>query len=75
MDFQSQHNASKKYELGSSQQVSHPGSEICVHPKMLHVFRYRRAHVYDLHVQLHSTEQQGRLELLVFAVKIINEGR
>ena len=40
---------------------------------MLHVFRYGCAHVRDF--QLYSTEQQGRLELLVFAVKILNEGR
>ena len=48
--------------------------EICVRPEMLRVFPvYWCAHMRDL--QLHSTEQQGRLELLVSAMKIIDEDR
>ena len=39
-------------------------SEIRVRPEMLRVFQYKlRVHMRDL--QLHSTEQQGRLELLI----------
>ena len=39
-------------------------SEICVRPEMLRVFQYKlRVHMRDL--QLHSTEHQGRLELLI----------
>ena len=42
--------------------------EIRVRPKILH-----NAHMHDL--QLHYTEQQKRLELLMSAVKIIDEDR
>ena len=39
-------------------------SEIRVRPEMLHVFQYKlHAHTRELH--LHSTEQQGRLELFI----------
>ena len=39
-------------------------SEIRVCPEMLHVFQYKlHAHTRELH--LHSTEQQGRLELFI----------
>ena len=58
MDVQSQHNASKKRELGSSQQVSHPGSEICVRPKMLHVFQYRCVHVCTCTTALDQTARK-----------------
>ena len=54
--------------------------EIHVHPEMLRVFRYIDmltcvSYNCTRLKDLCSTEQQGRLELLVSAVKIINEGR
>ena len=49
--------------------------EIHVHPKMLLVFRYIDVLVCVIYNCMHSTEQQEPLELLVSAVKIINEDR
>ena len=54
--------------------------EIHVHPEMLHVFRYIDmltcvSYNCTRLKDLCSTEQQGRLELLVSAIKIIDEGR
>ena len=49
--------------------------EIRVHPKMLCVFRYIDVLTCVIYNCMHSTEQQGRLELLMSAVKIIDEDR
>ena len=49
--------------------------EICVRPEMLRVFRYIDVVTYVIYNCMHSTEQQRSLELLVPAVKIINEDR
>ena len=49
--------------------------EIHVHPEMLHVFWYIDMLTCVIYNCMQSTEQQGRMELLVSAVKIIDEDR
>ena len=49
--------------------------EIRVRPEMLQVFRYIDMLTCVIYNCMHSTEQQGQLELLMSAVKIINEDR
>ena len=49
--------------------------EIRVRPEMLRVFQYIDVLTCVIYNSMHSTEQQRRLELLVSAVKIINEDR
>ena len=49
----------------------------CVGPEMLHVFRYidmLTCMIYN-YIYMHLTEQQGRPELLVSAMKIIDKDR
>ena len=49
--------------------------EICVCPEMLCVFRYIDMLMCVIYNCMHSTEHQGRLELLVSAMEIIDEDR
>ena len=49
--------------------------EIRVCPEMLHVFRYIDVLTCVIYNCMHSTEQQGRLELLMSVVRIIDEDR
>ena len=49
--------------------------EICVRPEMLRVFQYIDVVTCMIYNCMHSTEQQRSLELLVPAVKTINEDR
>ena len=49
--------------------------EICVRPEILRVFRYIDVLTCVIYNCMHLTEQQVRLELLVSAVKIIDEDR
>ena len=49
--------------------------EIRVRPEMLCIFRYIDVLTCVIYNCMHSTEQQRRLELLVSAVKIIDEDR
>ena len=49
--------------------------EIHVCPKMLHVIRYIDVLMCMIYNCMYSTEQQGRLELLVSAMKIIDKDR
>ena len=50
--------------------------EIRVRPEILHVFLYINIlMIYMIYYCMHSTDQQERLELLVSAMKIIDEDR
>ena len=49
--------------------------EIHVRPEMLHAFRYIDVLTCIIYNCVHSTEQQGRLELLMSAVEIIDKDR
>ena len=49
--------------------------EIYVRREMLRVFRYIDVLMCVIYNCMHSTEHQGRLELLMSAVKIIDEDR
>ena len=49
--------------------------EIRVHPEMIHVFQYIDVLTCVIYNCMHSTEQQRSLELLLSAVKIIDEDR
>ena len=49
--------------------------EICVRPEIHRVFQYIDVLTCVMYNCMHSTEQQGRLELLMYAVKIIDEDR
>ena len=49
--------------------------EIHVRPEIIHVFQYIDVLTCVIYNCMHSNEQQGRLELLVPAVKIIDEDR
>ena len=46
-----------------------------VSPEMFRVFWYIDLLTYVIYNYMHSTEQQGRLELLISAMKIIDEDR
>ena len=49
--------------------------KICVRPEMLHVFQSIDVLTCVIYNCMHSTEKQERLELLVSAMKIIDEDR
>ena len=49
--------------------------EICVRPEMLRVIQYSDVLTCMIYNCMHSTEQHGRLELLVSAVNVIDEDR
>ena len=49
--------------------------EIHAHPEILRVFMYIDMLACTIYNCMHSTEQQGQLELLEYSVKIIDEDR
>ena len=49
--------------------------EVYVRPEMLRVFQYIEVLTCMIYNCMHSTEQQRRLELLMFAMNIIDEDR